>query len=428
VTRPRPRFGPMKPNITSAGVLAPIPSSWHMPALWRGYTAPMKPLLSLLGHGLSGVLGPGMRPQAARNYRCRCGQPVFFHNSVCLACGSELGFDPEALTLRSLVPGMQPGIWRAADDLGEAGPPLQRCANFGPAGCNWLLPPDQAHAHDGLCRACRLNHTIPDLDDGDNALLWSRVERAKRRLVAQLLALGLPVQSKVSEDPERGVMFDFLHSAPGAPRVVTGHAGGLITLDLDEADDATRETMRNALREPYRTLLGHLRHEIGHYYWDRLVAGSGWLGPFRARFGDERQVYAAALERHYQTGPAADWPQRCVSAYASAHPWEDWAETWANYLHMVDTLDTALSFGLEGGDVEIRIEPYGADALDAAGDPGAPRFLGLVNAWLQITALMNELARSMGQPDLCPFVLSHHAVAKLHFVHRVVSATAAAHQ
>lgn len=385
----------------------------------------MKRLLSLLGQGLVGVLGPGMRPQAARNYRCRCGQPVFFRNSVCLACGAELGFDPEALTLRSRQPGPQPGPWQAADAAAENGPPLQRCANFGPAGCNWLLPPGETDAHDGLCRACRLNHTIPDLDENDNALLWSRIEVAKRRLVSQLLALGLPVQSKVSEDTERGVMFDFLRAQPGKPRVVTGHAHGLITLDVDEADDATRERLRSSLREPYRTLLGHLRHEIGHYYWDRLVAGSGWLQPFRARFGDERQDYEESLDRYYSEGPAADWPLRCVSAYASSHPWEDWAETWANYLHMVDTLDTALSFGLEGGDVEIQIEPYGADALDAPGDPGAPRFLGLVNAWLQITALMNELARSMGQPDLYPFVLSHHAVAKLHFVHRVVNASAA---
>ncbi len=385
----------------------------------------MKRFLTLLGQGLVGVLGPGMRPQAARNYRCRCGQPVFFRNSVCLACGAELGFDPEALTLRSRPPEPEPGPWQAADAVAEAGPPLQRCANFGPAGCNWLLPPGEAEAHDGLCRACRLNHTIPDLDEIDNALLWSRIEVAKRRLVSQLLALGLPVRSKVSEDTDHGVMFDFLRAAPGEPPVVTGHADGLITLDVDEADDATRERLRTSLREPYRTLLGHLRHEIGHYYWDRLVAGSGWLEPFRARFGDERQDYEESLDRYYREGPAADWPRRCVSAYASSHPWEDWAETWANYLHMVDTLDTALSFGLEGGDVEIEIEPYGNDALDAPGDPGAPRFLGLVNAWLQITALMNELSRSMGQPDLYPFVLSHHAVAKLHFVHRVVNATAA---
>jgi len=385
----------------------------------------MKRLLPLLGRGLADVLGPGMRPQAPRNYRCRCGQPVFFRNSECLACGAALGFDPEALTLRSLLPAPQPSLWVDAAAGGADAPLLQRCDNFGPAGCNWLLPPAEAAAHDGLCRACRLNRTIPDLDIGDNALLWSRIEVAKRRLVSQLLALGLPVRSRVSEDPQRGVMFDFLRAAPGEPRVVTGHADGLITLDVEEADDAAREWRRHALREPYRTLLGHLRHEIGHYYWDRLIAGSGWLAPFRARFGDERQDYAAALKRHYAAGPAADWSQRFVSAYASSHPWEDWAETWAGYLHMVDTMDTALSFGLEGGDIEIDIEPYGDDALDAPGDPDASRFLRLVNAWLEIAALMNELSRSMGQPDPCPFVLSHHAVAKLHFVHRVVGATAA---
>jgi len=384
----------------------------------------MKRSLGLLGQGLVGVLGPGMRPQAPRNYHCRCGQPVFFRNSACLACGAALGFDPEALTLRSLLPAPQPSLWVDAANAGAHAPLLQRCANFGPGACNWLLPPGEAGAHEGLCRACRLNRTIPDLDAGDNALLWSRIEVAKRRLVSQLLALGLPVRSRVSEDLQRGVMFDFLRAAPDKPPIVTGHADGLITLDVEEADDAKRERRRDTLREPYRTLLGHLRHEIGHYYWDRLVAGSGWLEPFRARFGDETQDYAAALKRHYDAGPAADWAQRFVSAYASAHPWEDWAETWAHYLHMVDALDTALSFGLEGGDIDVDIEPYGDDALDAPGDPGARRFLSLVNGWLEITALTNELARSMGQPDLYPIVLSHHAVAKLHFVHRVIGATA----
>jgi hypothetical protein len=202
--------------------------------------------------------------------------------------------------------------------------------------------------------------------------------------------------------------------------VLTGHHRGLITLNIEEADDAKREQVRTALREPHRTLLGHLRHEVGHYYWDRLIAGTPWVEPFRKRFGDERADYVEALKRNYKLGPAEDWSQRCVSAYASMHPWEDWAETWAHYLHMLDTLDTALSFGLEGDDIEIEVEPYGENALDAVGDPDAPRFLSFVNAWLQLTALMNELSRSMGQYDFYPFVLSHQAVAKLHFVHRVV--------
>ncbi|MBI5719939.1 MAG: putative zinc-binding metallopeptidase [Burkholderiales bacterium] len=383
----------------------------------------MKALLQRFA-GLFGVLGTpgrGKRPLALRRYQCRCGHPIFFGNSRCLACGRELGFEPGALTMLALEAGQT--RW-------------QRCANAALCGCNWLVAPDEAPRHEGLCRACRLNRTIPDLDEGDNALLWSRIEVAKRRLVSQLLALGLPVRSRVTEDTERGVMFDFLKRAPGGPPVSTGHAGGLITLDLDEADDATRARLRDALAEPYRTLLGHLRHEIGHYYWQRLVAADGagtgageaaggWLQPFRVRFGDERVNYAEALERHYREGPPADWAGRCVSAYAASHPWEDWAETFAHYLHMVDTLDTALSFGLEAEEVETGFSPYGAEALDAPGDPEAERFLGFVNAWLPISALMNELARSMGQPDFYPFVLSAPAVAKLHLVHRIVAHEAA---
>jgi len=390
------------------------------PGLPTAYTDGVKAILQRFA-GLFealGTLGGGQRPLALRRYQCRCGQPVFFGNSRCLACGRELGFEPGALTVLALEPAQARWL---------------RCANAARCGCNWLVQRGEAPHHEGLCRACRLNRTIPDLAEGRNAELWSRIEVAKRRLVSQLLALGLPVRSRVTEDTGRGVMFDFLRSAPGGPPVITGHADGLITLDLDEADDATRARMRDALAEPYRTLLGHLRHEIGHYYWQRLVAGGavgttgpesdagGWLQPFRVRFGDERADYAAALQRHYREGPPADWPVRCVSAYASSHPWEDWAETFAHYLHMVDTLDTALSFGLDAEEVETGFTPYGPEALDAPGDPEAGRFLGFINAWLPISALMNELARSMGQPDFYPFVLSAPAVAKLHLVHRIVA-------
>ncbi|MBL8330660.1 MAG: putative zinc-binding metallopeptidase [Rubrivivax sp.] len=345
------------------------------------------------------------RPQAARSWRCRCGAQVFFGNSQCLACGTPLGFDPASLALRPLpLPGPD-------------GAPQQRCVNFTAVGCNWLLPAREAARQGGLCRACRLNRTLPDLAQDDNREAWRAIETAKRRLVSQLLALGLPVHSRLTEDPARGLMFDFLRPLPGAA-VLTGHAGGLITLNVEEADDARREQIRRALREPYRTLLGHLRHEIGHYYWDRLVAGSGWLPLFRQRFGDERESYAAALQRHYQHGPRADWSQSFISAYASTHPWEDWAESFAHYLHLIDTVDTALSYGLSADDVDMAIQPFGRDALDNEAD--APRFLRLLNGWLELTAVLNELSRSMGQPDFYPFVLSRAAVAKLHLVHRVV--------
>jgi hypothetical protein len=242
--------------------------------------------------------------------------------------------------------------------------------------------------------------------------------------VSSLVSLNLPVATRTGEDPWRGLLFDFKAEVPGEAPILTGHLDGVITINIAEADDAWRERTRELFGEPYRTLLGHFRHEVGHYYWDRLIRGTPWHGPFRIRFGDEQQDYAAALARHHAEGPPADWATRCVSAYASAHPWEDWAETWAHYLHIVDTLDTALSFGLDADDVAIDFTPFGDDALDAPFDASAPRFLAFVNAWAEISAVLNELSRSMGQPDFYPFVLSKAAVAKLHFVHRVVVSTA----
>jgi hypothetical protein len=271
-----------------------------------------------------------------------------------------------------------------------------------------------------LCIACRLNRTIPNLGDAENVRYWSRIEAAKRRLVSQLIALGLPVRSKVTEDPERGLMFDFLRSPPNGPRVMTGHAGGLITINVEEADDAKREQIKHDLREPYRTLLGHFRHEVGHYYWDRLIWNTPSLEPFRTLFGDERASYAEALKRNYEQGPPADWANAHISSYATMHPWEDWAETWAHFLHVVDSLGTALGFGLDAEDIEGDIRPFTKDALYAPDDRGAERFLSMLNGWVEMTMVLNELARSMGQPDFYPFVMSKPVVAKLQFIQMTV--------
>ena len=380
----------------------------------------MEVLFQTLSRRLREMWRPAKSPRASRSFRCRCGRPVFFRNSECLACGTPLGYLPDRLTLVPLQP--------AADDAGHwqvwaepDGPPLKRCANFDLAACNWMLDAGEAGT---FCVSCRLNRVIPDLSIDENRLAWVRIEIAKRRLVSQLLALGLPVVSRVAgaggEDTARGLAFDFLRATPEQP-TITGHASGIVTLNIEEADDATRERIRAQLREPYRTLLGHVRHEVGHYYWDRLVDGTAWLEPFRALFGDERADYAAALRHHYEQGTPLDWSQRHVSAYAAAHPWEDWAETWAHYLHMVDTVETAMSFGLDAEALEVDTEPFGTDVLEDHGtDPGAADFLAFVNAWVEITALLNEMSRSMGIHDFYPFVLSRAAVRKLYFVHEVI--------
>ncbi|WP_085656297.1 putative zinc-binding metallopeptidase [Pseudomonas sp. B11(2017)] len=356
----------------------------------------------------------GEPSRSSKVWPCRCGQSLFFRNSQCLACNAVLGYQPGRALLTSLQPGPEQGTWTldAAPDAGL----FRRCANLDtPAACNWLLP---AIGDDVLCAACRLNRTVPDLSDAQNPERWRKVEIAKRRLVAQLISLGLPVIPK-SVNEDTGLAFDFIGIDREGNAPVTGHANGLITLDIKEADDAHREQVRAAMHESYRTLLGHFRHEVGHYYWDRLIADGPWLGAFRNLFGDERASYAEALERHYREGAPADWQQSHVSAYATMHPWEDWAETWAHYLHMMDAVDTALGFGMSAREVELDYPPFPASVLYDPEHPEGPAFLSFVNAWVELAGMLNELSRSMGQPDFYPFALPAAVIAKLHFIHLV---------
>jgi len=361
------------------------------------------------------------QPLVQRIAPCHCGYPIYFRNHLCLHCGRALGDEPETATLLSLDPAGD-GTWHVAGTATTQDRAFQRCANFDSASqCNWLVPVADAQTQ-SLCRCCRLNRTIPDQSIATNAVLWHKVEIAKRRLVSSLIALGLPVASRVSEDTQRGLAFDLLVATGPAP-IMTGHDNGIITLNVDEADDAQREAIRTALQEPYRTLLGHARHESGHYYWSRLLQDSSWHAPFRALFGDEREDYDQALEKHYANGPAPLWANNYVSAYASAHPWEDWAETWAHYLHMVDTLDTAVAGGIGSNGSSRLKKPFDKEALYARkGEKGKadPPFLACVNAWAGLTTTLNELSQSMGLPDYYPFALSKLAVTKLHFVHRFI--------
>ena len=357
----------------------------------------------------------GDRSRNSKLWSCRCGQSLFFRNSQCLACNALLGYQPEESRLTSLQPGPYEGTWTldADPDSGL----FRRCANLDTAAaCNWLLP---ANVDDALCVACSLNRTIPDLSIPENPERWRKVEIAKRRLVAQLIALGLQVIPK-SDDEARGLAFDFLGVDLEGRTPITGHANGLVTLDIKEADDAHRERVRAQMHEPYRTLLGHFRHEVGHYYWDRLIANSPWLESFRSLFGDERYSYTEALEQHYQQGAPNGWQQSHVSAYATMHPWEDWAETWAHYLHMMDAVDTALGFGMSARDVDLDYQPFPLSSLYDPQHPGGPAFLAFVNAWIELAGMLNELSRSMGQPDFYPFILPPAVIAKLHFIHLVI--------
>ena len=260
-----------------------------------------------------------------------CGHRLYFENAQCLHCGSLVLYDPEQANF----------VLSGSDDVFV-------CVNVDQCDCNWRAPQGQ-----GFCRACALNKTIPDLSIDGNRDRWTRVEAAKKRAIYSLLAYGLAVEPKRDAADETGLAFDFLADpaeiGPGGEHVLTGHDNGLITLNVAEADSAEREKLRAEMGEAYRTLLGHFRHELGHYYWDRLIRDdAAWLQRFREIFGDEQPDYDEALRHHYAVGSPPDWQARHISAYAASHPWEDWAETFAHYLHITDTLEMvhALNFPL----------------------------------------------------------------------------------
>jgi len=358
-----------------------------------------------------------------RNFRCACGNAVTFENSQCLACGRELGFLPERLLLSALEP--EPaGHYRALADGGV----YRQCRNYAQEHvCNWMVP---AADDQPYCRACRLNRLIPNLSEPRNRVLWARIERAKRRLLYGLATLRLPVIGR-DLDPAAGLAFEFL-ADPAAEtefadeaagrQVLTGHRDGVITINIAEADPAAREGMRERMGEQYRTLLGHFRHEVAHWYWDRLVRGGARQAGYRELFGDERADYGEALRRYYTEGPRPDWQSHGVSAYASAHPWEDWAETWAHYLHMVDTLETAHDhgFAIHGQAVRLPATVLQPDPPPAA----AAGFDELLGDWIRLTLALNALNRSMGMRDAYPFTLGARAIDKLRFVHGVIEMAA----
>ncbi|MFW0790641.1 zinc-binding metallopeptidase family protein [Gordonia sp. CPCC 205333] len=330
-----------------------------------------------------------------RDFLCKsCGQRLAFENSLCLHCDSPLGV---SLADRTIV---------VLDDDGQAqvgGRNLRRCANFVVAQCNWLL--DESRSGD-LCESCALTRTRPSDSDTDALAEFGDAETAKRRLIFELTELGLPIVSR-QENPDFGLAFDLLSSSVEA--VVTGHANGVITLDLAEGDDVHREQMRVELAEPYRTVLGHFRHEIGHYYQPVLVGDSD-QSQFTDLFGDATQDYQVALDRHYSQGAPPNWQDSFVSSYATMHPAEDFAETFSHYLHIRDTLDTAAAFALA---------PAGSTLdSDLSGDVG---FDQIIDWWLPLTWSLNQINRSMGHPDLYPFILAAPVIAKIRFVHGLVT-------
>lgn len=373
-----------------------------------------------------------------QRFTCDCGHTLFFGNSTCLGCGREVGYDPkrgEMVRLRN-------------------GGSTKRCANGVQHGvCNWLVPvtlapvsglppspmmtgtlPDNApmadpnvmlaDASQELCIACRMNRIIPDLRWGRNLMLWGRMEMAKRRLIYSILRLGISLPTK-AENVTTGLAFDIV-STVSNPNVTTGHLNGVITVNLEEADDTYRQINRQQLGENSRTLLGHFRHESAHYFWQRNLSELNWDDPlrlaFRERFGNEWLDYSTALSTHYQNGAPAGWEQNYISAYAASHPWEDWAETWAHYLQIVDGLETCESLGIQVKHLALPLQmlPSEAGALPSMlpSSPAADgEFLAWLQRWMCMSTVLNEVSNSLGEQALYPFVISVPVAQKLRLAH-----------
>ncbi len=349
-----------------------------------------------------------------KRFKCEgCGSEVYFDSVTCVTCGRRLGYHAVHNEMLAFDPSGP-----VCRGHGQHEITVKLCNNAEMGHCNWLVTDRSGPVY---CLACRHNVVVPDLSSADHRAHWQKIELAKRHLFYSLLRWQLPIPNRL-DDPAAGLGFSFLtdtsHPDGTVQRVLTGHDDGHITLNIAEADDAVREGVRAQMREPYRTLLGHFRHEVGHFYWDRLVKDSAQHDEFRALFGDESMDYAAALQRYYENGSPTDWRSAYISEYATSHPWEDFAETWAHYTHVVDSLETARAYGLElhkpdvaaeRPAIAVEFQPYRAATIGA-----------IVDAWLPLTLALNSINRSMGQKDFYPFVMNGPVLEKLAFIQRLI--------
>jgi len=340
-------------------------------------------------------------------FQCgHCEHPLFFEDYACENCGHLSGYrDSDRIMLT-----FDPSRSNLISDREKID--YKYCKNNQHNVCNWII---EKESRLDYCNACQLNRTIPNLNDGTNFLKWKNLERAKHRLVYQLQKIGLNLISKM--DDENGLCFDFIAKQQN-PNIMTGHANGVVTILLREADSVFREQIRKQLQEPYRTLIGHLRHEVGHYFWQRLVfVNVDVLQKFRAIFGNEEINYGDALQHYYKNGAPDDWQTSFISKYATSHPWEDWAETWAHYLHIMDMAETAHFFGLKvrpkemakGMKTKVTSDPYVIEDFGA-----------IVATCVPLSFAVNSINRSMGIPDVYPFVISPDVVKKMTFIHELL--------
>lgn len=336
--------------------------------------------------------------------RCpQCRGVTVLESLDCPSCGLAVGLHPPSLTM----------VEASRDGVELDGQPWFPCSNRDWR-CNWLVAADAGSAQ---CFSCRLTRQRPDSSDTIALEKLANAAQVKRRLLVQLAELGLPVDPFYERDG--GLAFDLLSSHSGHGRVTIGHANGVVTIDLVETLDDHREALRIRLGEPYRTMLGHFRHEVGHYYQWVLVEQTAWIDECRELFGDERASYSDALDRHYRSGAPAGWEETYISEYATMHPWEDFAESFAHYLHITDMLSTAAAGGLvmHADRVDGLVA---ADIVPRESYAGSP-MSEMMTDWHWLSLMFNRVNHAMGKGDLYPFTLVEPVQRKLEFVHRVVT-------
>ena len=324
-------------------------------------------------------------------FYCECGAPVYFDDHQCLSCGSRIGFDPDEMKFRII-----------ADNSAKQYPICRNGKDYGV--CNWIAHPK---ATEGLCLGCQFNRFIPNLGKPENISRWNVLERAKKRLLFSLMRLGILIKTG-HQSPDDGLLFDFLENQSSNPtdpakKITTGYLRGVITINVLEAEPVARVEQKVAANEVYRTVLGHMRHESGHYLWSKLEGNSYLTKKFRNLFGEENEDYNEALKTFYQHGARQNWAKDFITHYASSHPLEDWAETWGHYIHITDGIETAENFGLVTEGI------------------GTQNFATKIETWQSITIKLNEMNRSMGKEDLYPFTINEITKEKLMFADDVIS-------
>ena len=334
----------------------------------------------------------------------RCRGFVTFEAMKCRWCKADYALHPPSETMVSVTD---------AEAAIEVDGRIWRCCANRHWLCNWLVTEDAGTAH---CLSCALVRRRPDPDDTIAMEKLAEARTNLRRLVFQLTDLGLPITPHYER--EGGLAFDLLSSYSDNEKIMIGHANGVVTIDLVETLDDYRERLRVVLGEPYRTMLGHFRHEVGHYYQNVLVESGPLIDECREIFGDERASYSDAIDRHYRLGAPEDWREHYISEYATMHPWEDFAECFAHYLHISDTLQTTAS-----GDVVWHANPargYPLEDIVPLVDYRTESAERMLWDWGRAATFFNLINRSMGKTDLYPFELNAAVFTKLSFVHRVV--------